>query len=110
MAIYRRLGDRGLNRGRRRDVCRVSDHGDGFDDVEAGAAQQLVDDGAGEAAGVVLDTDGLGRLVEFHAADTVDVADLGEREHGAFGGRNAISVEDVELSHELILSAGYAEA
>jgi len=73
--------------------------GDLFDDVEAGAAEELVDDGLGEAAGVVLDTDGLFGLAELEAANAVDLAQAGDSHGCSFGRRHAVAVEDVQLGH-----------
>ncbi len=47
----------------------------------------------------------LGGLVEGEVADAVDVAHLGEGEHGLLGGRGAVAVEDVKLGHRAILAA-----
>jgi hypothetical protein len=79
---YGRLGNKGIlqltcwlrgwgGRGR-------GEHGQGFDDVEAGSAEELVDDGLGEAGGVVLDADSAGGFVEFELADAVDLAEAGD--------------------------------
>jgi hypothetical protein len=54
--------------------------GHSFDDVEAGAAQELVDDRLGEAAGVELNADGLLGLVELYEAYAVDLAHPGHGE------------------------------
>jgi hypothetical protein len=75
------------------------DEGDLFDDVEAGAAEELVDDGLGEAAGVVLDTDGFFPFAEVEAADAVDLAEAGDGQGGGFGGGSSVAVEDVQLGH-----------
>jgi hypothetical protein len=97
--VRRGLGDGGLHRSRWRGVLRFGDEGDGFDDIEAGAAEQLVDDGAGEAAGVVLHADSPGGLVDSHPADAIDIADLGEREDGVLGRWRTVAIENVKLSH-----------
>ena len=77
---------------------RCGEH-DALNDVDAGAAQELVDDGLGEAAGVVLDADGALTLIELEVADAVDLANAGQGKHGALGGRDAVAIEDVKLSH-----------
>ena len=100
------LGDGGLERRGWGGVVGLGEEGDGLDDVEAGAAEELVDDGAGEAAGVVLDADGLRGLIDGEVADAVDVAHLGECEDGLFGGRGAVAVEDIKLGHGVILASG----
>ncbi len=86
------LGDGPLGGGRR-------DEGNFFDDVEAGAAEELVDDGLGEAAGVVFEADGLFRFAELEAADAVDLTEAREGHDGGFGGGRAVAVEDVQLGH-----------
>ncbi len=73
--------------------------GKGLDDVEASAAEELVDDGLGEAAGVVLDPHRLLHLVEVDLADAVDLAEAVDGHRGGFGGHRAVAVEDVELGH-----------
>ncbi len=99
------LGHCRLDRRGWRGVFGLGDHGDGFDDVEAGAAEELMDDRAGEATGVVFHADRFGGFIECHAADAVDVADLGKGKHGPLGGWGSIAVEDVKLGHTAILSA-----
>jgi hypothetical protein len=71
------------------------EHGERFDDVEAGAAEELVDDGLGEAGGVVFDADGAGGLVEGELADTVDLADAGDGQGSGLRGLRSVAVEDV---------------
>lgn len=68
-----------------------------------------MDDGLGEAAGVVLDADGLFAFVELEMADAVDLADASHGENRALGWRNAVAVENVELSHAASL-AGLSRA
>jgi hypothetical protein len=53
---------------------RRSEEREGFDDVEAAAPEELMDDGFGEARGVVLDADGLLSFVEFEFSNSVDFA------------------------------------
>ena len=62
-----------------------------------------MDEGGVEAAGVIFDTDGPGALVDGEAADAVDLADFGEGEDGRLGGRNSVAVEDVKLSHRVMI-------
>ena len=71
------------------------EHGERFYDVEAGAAEELVDDGFGEAGGVVFDADGAGGFVEGEFADTVDLADAGDGEGCGLRGLGAVAVEDI---------------
>ena len=71
------------------------EHGERFDDVEAGAAEELVDDGLGEAGGVVFDADGAGGLVERELADAVDLADAGDGQGCGLRGLRSVAVEDV---------------
>jgi hypothetical protein len=71
------------------------EHGERFYDVEAGAAEELVDDGLGEAGGVVFDADGAGGLVEGELADAVDLADAGDGQGCRLRGLRAVAVEDV---------------
>ena len=71
------------------------EHGEGFDDVEAGAAEELVDDRLGEAGGVVFDADCAGGLVEGELADAVDLADAGDCQSCGLRGLRSVSVEDV---------------
>jgi hypothetical protein len=71
------------------------EHGERFDDVEAGSAEELVDDGLGEAGGVVFDADSAGRLVEGEFADSVDLADAGDGQGCGLRGLRAVAVEDV---------------
>jgi len=85
---------------------RKREHGDGFDDVEAGTAEELVDGGLVQAGGVVFDADGLLRLVEGEAADTVDFADLRQGQGGCLRGGDSVAVQDVKLGHVSIISAG----
>ncbi len=95
------------------DVRRWSGRGEqghGFDDIEAGAAKQLVDDGLGQAGGVVLDADGLGALVEEEPADAVDLAEAGDGKCGGLAGGRAVAVEDVELGHRRDDSSGMGAA
>jgi hypothetical protein len=98
--------DGGLDRRRRGCVLRNEDQRNGLHDVQTGAAEQLVDDGSCEAAGIVLDANRLGALVEGQMAHTINVADLGERENGMLGRRDSIAVEHVKLRHESILASG----
>ena len=84
------------------------DEGDALDDVEAGAAEQPVDDGFGEAGGVVLDAHGAGGFVEGEGADSVDFADAAEGHHGGFGGRRAVAVHHVQLRHASMVSRAWA--
>lgn len=90
---------------------RRREHGHGLYDLEAGAAQELVDDRPGEAGGVVLDADGLLGFVELDATNTVDFADLGDGKGGGLGGRRSVAVQDVKLGHAIDDSsgAGYVE-
>ena len=48
--------------------------GEGLDDVETSAAKELMDDGFGEAGGVVLYADGFGGFVELELSNAVDLA------------------------------------
>ena len=75
------------------------------EDVEAGAAQELVDDGLGEAGGIVLDADSLFGFVERDAADAVDLAQTGDGEDGLLGGQDAEVVDHVDCCHMGILAA-----
>ena len=78
---------------------RGGEHGEGFEDVEAGAAEELADDGFGEAGGVVLDADGLFGFLEVDAADAVDLAQIGDGKGGGFGRGRAVAVQDIKLGH-----------
>ncbi len=82
------------------------DEGDLFDDVEAGAATELVDDGFGETAGVVLDPDGLFRLAQIDTADAVDLAKASDGHGCGFGWGDTVAVEDVKLGHTGMIAAG----
>ena len=88
----------GGRRGRRK-------HGQSFHDVEAGAAEELVDDRFGEARGVVLNANSGGAFVQVQLADSVDLAEVAECYCGGFGGRSAVSVEDIELRHGVMIAA-----
>jgi len=83
----------------------VGSKGDAFDDFEAGAAEELMDDGLGEAGGVVFYADGFVGLVEFGAADAVDLADAGQGHHGCLCGWGTVAVHYVKLRHGGILAS-----
>jgi hypothetical protein len=78
---------------------------DALDDVEAAAAQELMDDRFGEAGGVVFYADGFIEFLEFEAADSVDLAETGYGKDCGFGGGCAVTVEYFDLSHGVILAA-----
>ena len=84
---------------------RRREHGHGFDDIEAGAAQELVDDRPGEAGGIVFDADGLFGFVEFDAADPVDLADFRDGKDGGLGRGHSVAVQDVKLGHGTMIAA-----
>jgi hypothetical protein len=65
-----------------------------------------VDDGLGEAGGVVLDADGASGLVYMKLADSVDFANASEGHGGGFAGRRGVAVHHIKLRHGVILSAG----
>ncbi len=69
-----------------------------------------MDDGLGEAAGVVLEANGLFRFAEIEAADAVDLAEARDGHGGGFGGGRAVAVEDVQLGHGGMIAAGWREA
>ena len=75
------------------------DERDLFDDVEAGAAEELVDEGLCEAAGVVLHADGFFLFLEVDLADAVDLAKIGDGHGCGFGGWRSKAVQDVKLGH-----------
>jgi hypothetical protein len=75
------------------------DEDDALGDVEAGAAEELVDYRLGEAGGVVLDAYGLFGFVDGEVADSVDLADAGDRQDGGFCWLCVVTVENVELRH-----------
>lgn len=85
--------------------CGWGEHGQRFDHIEAGTAEKLVDDGLGEAGGVVFDADGLLRLVEVELADAVDLAQVGDRERCRFRWRHSIAVQNIKLGHGLMIAA-----
>ena len=68
-----------------------------------------MDDGLGEAGGVVLDADGPGGFVEVELADSVDLAELGDGEGGSLGWQDAITVKDVKLGHGVMIAAAMVE-
>ncbi len=72
---------------------------DALENIEAAAAEELVDDGLGEAGGIVLDADGAVGLVEVDAADAVDFAQAGEAKGGGLRGCGAISVQNINGCH-----------
>ena len=84
---------------------RGREHRHGFYDVEAGAAQELVDDGLGEAGGVVLDADGLFGFAEIDASDSVDFADFGDGKGCSLCGRRSVAVQDIKLGHASMIAA-----
>ncbi len=57
---------------------------DAFADIEAAAAEELVDDRFGEARGVEFDADGFFGLVELELADSVDLAEATDAEGCGF--------------------------
>jgi len=93
----------GWSRGRVRDG--QADERHLFDEVQAGAAEHLVDDCFGEAAGVVLDADGLFSLAKVEVADAVDLPEAGDGYHGGLGGGDAVAVEDIQLGHGAMIAA-----
>ena len=58
-----------------------------------------MNDGLGEAGGVVLDADGLFGLVEGEMADSVDLANAAEGHHGGLCRRSAVAIHYVKLRH-----------
>ena len=96
-------GGCGCGRRRRR---RGGGERQGGEDVQAGAAEELADDGLGEAGGVVLDADGFGSFVELEAANAVDLTQFGDGVGGSLGGWCGVVVEDVELGHRWNDSSG----
>ena len=58
-----------------------------------------MDDGLVQAAGVVLDADGLFGFVEDQAADAVDLAYLAHGESGRLGWRRSVAIQNVKLCH-----------
>jgi len=81
------------------------DEGYFLDDVEACAAEELLDDDVGEAGSVELDADGSGGFIERDTADAVDLAEAGDGHDGGFGRRNSVAEEDVQLGHGLMIAA-----
>lgn len=75
------------------------EEGEALGDVEAGAAKELVNDGFGEAGGIVLDEDGAFGFAEIDAADTVDLAQAGDSAGGGLGGLGAVAEDDVDGGH-----------
>jgi hypothetical protein len=86
---------------------RSGEHGHGFYDVEAGAAQELVNDRLGEAGSVVLDADGLFSFAEFDAADSIDFADFGDGKGSGLGGGRSVAVQDIKLGHASMIAAAW---
>jgi hypothetical protein len=90
-------------------VLGLVDEGDGLGKIQAGATEELVDDGLRQAACVILDAYGVGLFVELHAADAVDIAHPGEGEDGVLRGLIAVAEQDVELSHMVLILAELAQ-
>jgi hypothetical protein len=84
---------------------RRREHGHGFYDVEAGTAQELMNDRLGEARGVVLDTDRLLGFAELDATDSVDFANFGDGKGGSLGGGRSVAVQDIKLGHRTMIPA-----
>ena len=76
-----------------------------LNDIQPGAAQQLVDHRPGQPAGVILHTHGLRLLVKFHTPHAIYIANLRQRKHSPLGGRRAVAVKNIKLSHNPILPA-----
>jgi hypothetical protein len=87
---------------------RRREHGHRFYDIEAGTAQELVDDRLGEAGGVVLDADGLFCFAELEAANSVDFADFCDGKGGGLGGVRSVAVQDIKLGHASMIAAAGA--
>lgn len=87
---------------------RRREHGHGFDDVEAGAAQKLVDDRLGEAGGVVLDADGLFGFVQRDATNAIDFADFCDGKGSGLGGWHSVAVQNIKLGHASMIAAARA--
>ena len=83
----------------RRGRCRGLEEGDALEDIEAAAAEKLVDDGLRETGGIVLDADGAVGLGEVNAADAVDLTQAGEAEGGGFRGGGTIAIENIDCRH-----------
>lgn len=81
------------------------EHGDGFDDVEASAAKELVNDRLVQAAGVEFDADSLFGLVDGEAADTIDLADLSHGQSGGLGRRRSVAIQNIKLGHGSMIPA-----
>src|SRR6185312_1417557 len=81
------------------------DEGDFLDEIDSGAAKDLVDGLLVEAGGVVLDADGAGLRVKLDAADAVNFASLAEREHGGFRRVVLVAVENFQQRHVLMIAA-----
>jgi hypothetical protein len=76
-----------------------------FNDVEASAAQKLQHDGAGEAGGVELDADLTGGFIDAEGADTVDLGEAADGDHGSFGGVLRVAEQDVQRHHSVLMIA-----
>jgi hypothetical protein len=87
---------------------RRREHGHGFYDVEAGAAQELVNYRLGKAGGVVLDADSLFCFAQLDAADSVDFADFSDGKGGGLSGRHSVAVQDIKLGHASMIAAAGA--
>ena len=97
-------GESRVSRDREGGGLRWRDKSDLFNNVQARAAEKLVNNRLREAAGVVFHPDGLGGFTEIKLADAVYVADLGDGEHGGLAWRNAVTIDHIKLRHEGIVA------
>jgi len=66
-----------------------------------------VNDGFGEASGIVFDADGFAGFVEVELANAVDLAEIGDGEDCCFGRRHAVTVENIKLCHIAMIAAAF---
>jgi beta-phosphoglucomutase-like phosphatase (HAD superfamily) len=77
------------------------EHWHGLDDIESGAAQELMDRRFVQAGCVVLDTDCFFGFVQIEAANTIDLPYLRQGEGSWFCRRDSIAVQNIKLCHAL---------
>lgn len=82
------------------------EEGQFLDEIDSGAAENLVYGLLVEAGGVVLDANGADLGVKLDAADAVNFTSLAEREHGGFGRMMLVAVENFQQRHRLMIAAG----
>ena len=74
---------------------------DAFEDIDAGAAQELMHDGLSEAGCVIFHADCLLRFVDLQVANAIDLANLRQRHHRSLAGGRAVLIHHVKLCHGL---------